>query len=151
MVKVGACTPRFNIDTGKIFYKKVRQYCGKEFTAQQITTKYCSKECSRKYSLAKTRLEKESRYDEQTLKYEVSNTIRKYSNKEYLRILEASKFLGVSEKTIRRYVATKELPSIRTKRIILVPISTLVTMYVDGVNATDKSSKESKYCTNAHR
>ena len=151
MVKVGGCTPQFNIDTGKIFYKKVCLYCGKEFTAQQITTKYCSKECSRKYSLAKTRLEKGSRSDEQTFKYKVANTIMRYSNKEYLRISEASELLGVSEKTIRRYVATKELPSIRTKRIILVPTSSLVTMYVDGVNATGKSSKEIKCCTNAHR
>lgn len=141
-LKVNDCRPLFNQDTGRIFYQKLCLNCGKGFRAQQISTKYCCRECARKHSLLKSRLERKSLSEEQLLHSKVSQTISSYSSKEYLRISEDSALLGISEKTIRRYVSSGELPCVRTRRVILVPTKSLVSMYVDKVNATGKSCNE---------
>lgn len=141
-LKVNDSKPVFNLDTGKIIYQKLCLNCGKEFKAQHITSKFCCQGCARKYSVHKSHQEKLS-VSELMMTYEgATKDIKRYSDKEYLRISEASAFLGVSEKTIRRYVSSKELPSIRTRRIILVPTHSLVTMYINHVNASKKVCKE---------
>lgn len=61
----------------------------------------------------------------------------------FLRLSEASELLGLSSKTIRRYVNDGSLPSIRTKGVILVPSSALTRMYIETVKSTGKSEKSS--------
>ena len=133
----------FSKDTGKMIYRKQCLNCGLEFEAQQINTKFCSQSCARKYSQNQQRLKKQEHSLDQLIHANASKRLDYYKAKEYLRLSEASELLGLSSKTIRRYVNDGSLPSIRTKGVILVPSSALTRMYIETVKSTGKSEKSS--------
>ena len=130
-------------DTGKVIYRKLCANCGIEFQAQHVNTKFCSQSCARKFSQNQQKYKKQEFLLDELIYANVSKRISSYQKKQYLRLSEASELLGISCKTIRRYVNDGSLPSIRTKGVILVPSSALSKMYINTVKSTGKSDKSS--------
>lgn len=96
------------------------QYCGKQFIAKTTVTKNCSDYCAKR---AYKRRLKEQKIT--TSELETGATFHSVCDnlheKLYLSVKETSRLYGVSEKTLRRMIALKRLPSIRfNRRIILL-------------------------------
>ncbi len=67
----------------------------------------------------------------------------KYADKEYLRISDAAEYLGISKKTIRRYIQDGSIQCLRTPGLILIKTESLLNLYISRAMVTGKSSPDS--------
>ncbi len=86
-------------------------YCGESFTAQKLTTKYCSPNCNKKHY--KVRIKKgefsSASFKEDSLKKLIFEKQTILSIKQYLSINETCELLGLSRSTIYRLVKTNKI------------------------------------------
>ena len=96
---------------------KVCQYCNSEFTAQKLTTKFCSLKCAqRSYKKVKREEKVESAHKEyiETKKKPQKQPLETILvQKPYLGIKEACKLLNASDTTIRKAIKDGTLKTIR--------------------------------------
>ena len=90
-----------------ISVQKICKYCGKEFTAKTLTTKYCSHQCNSKDYKKRKREQKLAAYEESNNKYEpeVLTKTLAVQKLDFLSIDEAATLLGTSRRTIQRLIA----------------------------------------------
>jgi excisionase family DNA binding protein len=87
-------------------------YCGKEYTAKTLTTRYCSHDCNRRHYKQLKREEKINSFkepqaaSEQPVQQLVETVIQ---NKQFLSIDETAALLGTSRRTIHRLIAANRL------------------------------------------
>ncbi|MFZ4414753.1 MAG: helix-turn-helix domain-containing protein [Bacteroidales bacterium] len=88
-------------------FKRICEYCGKEFDAKTLVTRYCSHLCNRTH-YKKTKREKEIL----SFKHVKPITVRetKFLNlgiqqKDFLSLNETATFLGTSRSTIQRLIS----------------------------------------------
>ncbi|ALJ00680.1 helix-turn-helix domain-containing protein [Rufibacter tibetensis] len=94
--------------------------CGVSFVAKTTVTKNCSDRCAKKAYKLKIKNQKVYASESETSS-QIPYVAIEISAKSYLSIKEAALLYGVSEKTIRRKIARKEMPIIRfSKRIVLI-------------------------------
>jgi excisionase family DNA binding protein len=93
--------------SSNITIQRICEYCGKEFTAQKSSTRYCSTKCnSAAYKQNKRQAKiNQSNIDTQKTK---NNTTHKYSlpikDKDTLTVTETALYLGVSRQTIYNWL-----------------------------------------------
>lgn len=95
--------------TSSIRIKKVCQWCGAEFEAQKVSTKYCSHRCA---NLAYKQAVRDKRITEakSEIQFVKSNkTMEDIKDKEYLSIAQASILLGVSSQAVYKMIYTGRL------------------------------------------
>ena len=84
-------------------------FCNKKYIAKTLRTKYCSHECNRKDYKQRKREEKLNNYISLESKGAiVPNSI---TSKEFLSIKEVSELLGLSIRSVHRYISNGEIPS----------------------------------------
>lgn len=89
-------------------FKRFCEYCGKEFDAKTLYTRYCSHTCnSRNYK--KLKREEKIQSVLQPLQTETPKTDATLHHKEFLNIVEAAALLGTSKRTIQRLIANGKL------------------------------------------
>jgi len=101
---------------------KVCLYCGKEFEALKLITKYCSPQCNKKHY--KLRIKKgalkANTQNELAIKNELFKDRTLLNLKTHLTIKETCHLLGFSRSTIYRLVKTEKLKVIKIgKRVII--------------------------------
>lgn len=116
-------------------YSKICSHCGADFTAQKITTQFCSHQCSRKAYKQRRQNERtaenEKRERNKTLppilQQEKSQQIKPSDNnlstlkqKEYLSIADVAMLFSTSRSTIHRYCVSGKLKCIRMNRKIII-------------------------------
>jgi len=90
-------------------------YCGKVFTAQRTTTKYCSHKCNSRHYKQQKREEKikfalETDVARLTEPKKTKNSqLCSFNSKQYLRVSEACDFLNISRTTLWRITKKKEI------------------------------------------
>jgi excisionase family DNA binding protein len=95
--------------SSNIKIQKNCEFCGGEFTARTLYTRYCSKSCNKKH-YKQLLLEKhlETKTTQETIK--VSPTeILKNSLQEYFEIDEAAQIMRISRRTLYRLIETKKI------------------------------------------
>ncbi len=95
--------------TSSIRIKKVCQWCGAEFEAQKVSTKYCSHRCA---NLAYKQAVRDKRITEakSEIQFVKSNKpMEDIKDKEYLSIAQASILLGVSSQAVYKMIYTGRL------------------------------------------
>ncbi len=79
-------------------------YCGKEFIAKTLKTRYCSHTCNNRDYKLKLKNKKVNKEIKHRKEKEVSKDLETLKNKEYLSARDAAIIVGCSTKTIYRLV-----------------------------------------------
>lgn len=133
----------YRIDSGTIVYNLTCSHCGKSFQSSKVTTKFCSTSCAKKARIQEEHKRKQADYYNSLIISSVRSQVNKYSDKEYLKIPEAADLLGVSDKSIRRYIDRGDLKCLKTTGLILVKTESIHNLYVTRVASTGKSTSSS--------
>lgn len=91
---------------------RICQYCGKEFEARMLQTRYCSHYCNAKHYKEKKRQEKlEEALNPSPEKKILSlpGEATNYKYKDYFSVDEAADYIGISRRTIYRLIKNKDL------------------------------------------
>ena len=94
-----------------MIYRKTCEWCGKEFTAQKSSTRFCSRQCTDhayKQKLHSITLETMGIHDEQTRRKIISSN-------EVMTPTLLSKYLGVSRSTAYRYIESGFVKSVQVR------------------------------------
>ena len=94
-----------------MIYRKTCEWCGKEFTAQKSSTRFCSRQCTDhayKQKLRSITLETMGIHDEQTRRKIISSN-------EVMTPTLLSKYLGVSRSTAYRYIESGFVKSVQVR------------------------------------
>ncbi len=91
-------------------------YCGKEYTAKMLTTKYCSHACNSRHYKQLKREEKLNNFKEAAAKpeqYSLHSFEIALQQKEFLSIDDAAKLIGASRRTIQRLISSNKLQIVK--------------------------------------
>lgn len=92
--------------------EKICEFCGSLFTAQKLTTSYCSHLCNSRAYKANIRSNKIEENKNQTALILEQKPIKELQWKEILTISDTAIFIGVSRPTVYNYLRKGELNSI---------------------------------------
>ena len=89
--------------------KKICEWCGQEFVAQKVTTKYCSHRCA---NLAYKQAIRAKRIQQEEQRIQIVKTekpLMDIKDKEYLSIAQAATLLGLSLQAVYKMIYTGHL------------------------------------------
>lgn len=131
----------------KIKIKKVCEWCGQEFYALKVTTRFCCKKCnehSYKARIRKTLLDDAEReFKDRTIK----EPLRKLSEKNYLDVVEAAALLGITRMAIYKLIYSGKLKSSKLSSRFTVIIKADIDAMLNAHPYTKVSSTQVKDIT----
>lgn len=89
--------------------KKICQWCGVEFEAQKVSTKYCSHRCANLAYKQAVRDKRVKQAEAETLSIKLEKPIENVKDKEYLSFAQAGKLLGLSRQAVYNMVKAGNL------------------------------------------
>lgn len=95
--------------TSSIRITKICQWCGVEFVAQKVSTKYCSHRCANLAYKQAVRDKRVKQAESETLSIKLEKPIENVRDKEYLSFAQAGKLLGLSRQAVYNMVKTGNL------------------------------------------
>ena len=95
--------------TSSIRITKICQWCGVEFVAQKVSTKYCSHRCANLAYKQAVRDKRVKQAEAETLSVKLEKPIENVKDKEYLSFSQAGKLLGVSRQAVYNMVKAGNL------------------------------------------
>ena len=95
--------------TSSIRITKICQWCGVEFEAQKVSTKYCSHRCANLAYKQAVRDKRVKQAEAETLSVKLEKPIENVKDKEYLSFSQAGKLLGVSRQAVYNMVKAGHL------------------------------------------
>ena len=104
----------------EFFIPKVCAYCGKEFVAQRVTTMFCGNNCAKKYRNKQELEERHKRITAETIKQNIAIRDMNSPDSEYIRMIDAAVYLGVSKRTLMRYIEQGIIKSKKLPRVTLI-------------------------------
>ena len=95
--------------TSSIRIMKICQWCGVEFEAQKVSTKYCSHRCANLAYKQAVRNKRVKQAEAETLSIKLEKPIENVKDKEYLSFAQAGKLLGLSRQAVYNMVKAGNL------------------------------------------
>ena len=95
--------------TSSIRITKICQWCGVEFEAQKVSTKYCSHRCANLAYKQAVRDKRVKQAEAKTLSIKLEKPIENVRDKEYLSFAQAGKLLGLSRQAVYNMVKAGNL------------------------------------------
>ena len=95
--------------TSSIRITKICQWCGVEFVAQKVSTKYCSHRCANLAYKQAVRNKRVKQAEAETLSIKLEKPIENVKDKEYLSFAQAGKLLGLSRQAVYNMVKAGNL------------------------------------------
>ena len=95
--------------TSSIRITKICQWCGVEFEAQKVSTKYCSHRCANLAYKQAVRDKRVKQAEAETLSIKLEKPIENVKDKEYLSFAQAGKLLGLSRQAVYNMVKSGNL------------------------------------------
>ena len=95
--------------TSSIIITKICQWCGVEFEAQKVSTKYCSHRCANLAYKQTVRDKRVKQAEAETLSIKLEKPIENVKDKEYLSFAQAGKLLGLSRQAVYNMVKSGNL------------------------------------------
>lgn len=102
-------------------FRRICEYCGKEFEAKTLYTRYCNHTCnSRHYKKLKREAKIQSvlqplQNEPELLKFDTT-----VQHREFLNVVQAASLLGTSKRTIHRLIANGKLKAGKVGRRTIV-------------------------------
>jgi excisionase family DNA binding protein len=107
--------------SSSLTFKKICEFCGKEFEAKTLYTRYCNHTCnSRHYKKMKRDEKIQSVLQPQQAEPEQQKFDNAIQRKEFLSVDEAATLLGASRRTIQRMIAKGALKIGKLGRRIII-------------------------------
>lgn len=94
--------------SSNIKVQRICQYCGVEFTARTIVTKYCSDKCSKAAYKVRIRTEKVQKANTETKQIKIK-PIEELKVKDFLTVTDVSKLIGCSRQNVYKLINTGKL------------------------------------------
>lgn len=95
--------------TSSIRITKICQWCGVEFVAQKVSTKYCSHRCANLAYKQAVRDKRVKQAEAERLSIKLGKPIENVKDKEYLSFAQAGKLLGLSRQAVYNMVKAGNL------------------------------------------
>ncbi len=115
--------------TSKIRIKKICEWCGNEFEAQKVSTKYCSDRCSKLAYKARSRKAQVENVEAQTKAIIDERSLSYIKDKDYLSIAQAAILMGVSLQAVYKMIYIGQLIAYKlTSRLSFVKREDIDTM-----------------------
>ena len=95
--------------TSSIRITKICQWCGVEFEAQKVSTKYCSHRCANLAYKQAVRDKRVRQAETETLSIKLEKPIENVKDKEYLSFAQEGKLLGLSRQAVYNMVKAGNL------------------------------------------
>ena len=104
----------------KTTYNKICEFCGKEFSALRITSRFCNVKCNSKAINEQRRLETVKKHNKKADRTRIRKP-RKAPNPEYFSISATADVLNISRPTVYKMIETGQLKAIRiTDRVVRI-------------------------------
>ena len=104
----------------RIKVAKICPCCGREFAAEKSTTMFCSGNCARKYRRRQEAAERREKVTAEQLKHNIDVKESFTPDSRFLRASDAAKYLGVSKRTVMRYIDQGIIKAKRLPRVTLI-------------------------------
>ncbi len=110
--------------SSNIRIQRICLYCNNEFTALTTVRKYCSSTCSKRDYKARVRGEKINKSNTET-KQKLTQPVEALKAKEYLSINEVCSLLGISRRSIHRFIERGQIDIIKVGSRTIIKWSAL--------------------------
>ena len=104
----------------RIKVAKICPCCGREFAAEKSTTMFCSGNCARKYRRRQEAAERREKVTAEQIKLNIDVKESLTPDSQFLRASDAAKYLGVSTRTVLRYIDQGIIKAKRLPRVTLI-------------------------------
>lgn len=104
----------------RIKVAKICPCCGREFAAEKSTTMFCSGNCARKYRRRQEVAERREKVTAEQIKHNIDVKESLTPDSQFLRASDAAKYLGVSKRTVLRYIDQGIIKAKRLPRVTLI-------------------------------
>ena len=104
----------------RIKVAKICPCCGREFAAEKSTTMFCSGNCARKYRRRQEAAERREKVSAEQIKLNIDVKESFTPDSQFLRASDAAKYLGVSKRTVLRYIDQGIIKAKRLPRVTLI-------------------------------
>ena len=104
----------------RIKVAKICPCCGREFAAEKSTTMFCSGNCARKYRRRQEAAERREKVTAEQIKHNIDVKESLTPDSQFLRASDAAKYLGVSTRTVLRYIDQGIIKAKRLPRVTLI-------------------------------
>ena len=104
----------------RIKVAKICPCCGREFAAEKSTTMFCSGNCARKYRRRQEAAERREKVTAEQIKHNIDVKESFTPDSQFLRASDAAKYLGVSKRTVLRYIDQGIIKAKRLPRVTLI-------------------------------
>jgi len=104
----------------RIKVAKICPCCGREFAAEKSTTMFCSGNCARKYRRRQEAAERREKVTAEQIKHNIDVKESFTPDSQFLRASDAAKYLGVSKRTVMRYIDQGIIKAKRLPRVTLI-------------------------------
>ena len=140
--------------TNVIEYQKLCEWCRKLFTAQKMSTRYCSHACNSKAYKAIKKEKAGKQYKMVAINYStvkeierISDEYEKIKDKEYLSVTETAFLLSVGRATIYRYLHKGQLKAFQTQGKTFIRKSDIDALFDNPEQYKAKPAKDRKPIT----
>ena len=108
------------VSSRRIKILKVCACCGKEFEAQKSTTMFCCSNCARKYRRRQEAAERRQKVTAEQISKNIAIKESNAPDSQFLRTSEAADYLGISKRTLHRYIEQGIIKAKRLPRVTLI-------------------------------
>lgn len=118
--------------SSNIRIKRICNYCGEEFEARTLQTKYCSHRCNSRHYKNRKREEKIEEVPLENLQQKRNKIIGDLSHlqhREYFSVDEAAAYIGISRRTIYRLIKNHELKIHKIGARTIIKKSSIETLF----------------------
>ena len=110
----------FLVVSRRVKIVKICACCGREFEAQKAPTMFCSGTCARKFRRRQSAAERREKVTAEQVMQTVAIKEMNAPDSQFLRADEAAKYLGVSKRTVHRYIDQGIIKAKRLPRVTLI-------------------------------
>ena len=124
----------FLVVSRRVKIAKICACCGTEFEAQKATTMFCSGTCARKYRRRQSAAERREKVTAEQVKTNIALKEMTAPDSQFLRPDQAAEYLGISQRTLFRYLEQGIIKSKRLPRVTLIDRTILREMIESDVS-----------------
>lgn len=118
----------------KVKIQKICACCGKPFVAQKSTTMFCGGSCARRFRRRQEARERVEKVTSETVREHIRISELNAPDSEFLRPDDAARYLGISIRTVFRYIDSGIIRAKRLPKVTLIEKSALREMLESDVS-----------------